>query len=119
MLPRYMLYKHVLSWNVVSRHVLFGYMAIWDVLSCWPVALLGARASAYALAEPQRAGSQHAAQLAGARQVPPVPRPQREVLVVAGDVAGIRAARGGEPVVRIRPCGGLLGIEAGGSDPRG
>jgi hypothetical protein len=90
------------------------------MLSRWSVTLMRARTGPHALAEPQRAGSQHAAQLADARHVSPVFRPQREILVVAGQVAGRRsAARGGEPVVRIRPRDSLLGIEAGGSDSGG
>ncbi len=108
MLPKHMLPRHMLSRYVAARHMLSG----------WPVPRLHARAGAHALAEPERAGPQHAAQLTGAGQVPPVPRPQREVLVVAGQVARVRAAaRGGEPVVRVRPGGSLLGIEAGGGDP--
>jgi hypothetical protein len=114
------LFGTVLFRTVLARHVLSGYMTAGCVLSRWRVALLRARPGAHALAEPQRAGPQYAAELAGARHVSPVPRPQREVLVVAGQVAGVRAAaRGGEPVVRVRPRGSLLGIEAGSSYPRG
>lgn len=128
-LARYMLSRlvrslRVLSWAVLARLMLFGYVLTryvmgGPVLSRWRAALLGARASAHALAQPQRAGPQHAAELAGARQVSPVPRPQGEVLVIAGQAASIRAAAGSrEPVVRVRPRCGLLGVEAGGGNPR-
>ena len=124
-LPRHMLGWHVLARQVLSGHVLSEYVLSGHVLagnvpsrhglSRRPVRRL--RSGAHALAEPQRARPKHAAQLTGARHVRPVPRPQREVLVVAGQ-AGIRAAaRGGEPVVRIRPGRGLLRIEAGSTDP--
>jgi hypothetical protein len=107
-----------LSGYVLFRYVLFRYVVGWHVLSRQRVALLRARASAHALAEPQRTGPQNAAELAGTWQVSPVPGPQREVLVVAGQVAGFRAAAGRrEPVVRVRPRRSLLGIEAGGSYP--
>ncbi len=124
----------VLSWTLLARTGLAGtrlagtrlagtglsrYVVGWHVLPRWRVALLRPRASAHALAEPQRAGPQHAAELADARQVSPVPGPQREVLVVAGQIADIRGgADGGEPVVRVRPRSSLLGIEAGCSYPR-
>jgi hypothetical protein len=128
-LARHMLSWHVqslsvLSWTGLARtglagHVLSRYVVGWHMLPRWRVALLWPRASAHALAEPQRAGPQHAAELADARQVPPVPGPQREVLVVAGQIADIRGgADGGEPVVRVRPRSSLLGIEAGRSYPR-
>jgi hypothetical protein len=112
-LSRNMLPGHVLPGSVLPRHVPSRY-----VLSRWPVPRLRARASTHALAEPHRAGPQHAAQLAGARQVSPVAREQREVLMVAGQAAAIRAAAtGGEPVVGVRPRGGLLGVEPGRGDP--
>jgi hypothetical protein len=132
-LARYMLSRHVQPLSVLARtvlagtvlagtglagRVLSGYVVGWHVAR-WRVALLRARARAHALAEPERAGPQYAAELAGARQVCPVPGPQREVLVLAGQVADIRAAAGsGEPVVRVRPRSSLLGIEAGGCYPR-
>jgi hypothetical protein len=104
-----------LSGYVLSRHVMG-----WRVLSRWPVALLRARARAHALAEPQRTGPQQTPELARAWHVTPVPGPQREVLMIAGQVTGSRAAAGGgEPVVRVRPRRSLLGIEAGGSYPPG
>jgi hypothetical protein len=120
----------MLAGNVLSRTVLAGtglsgdvlprYVVGWRVLSPLGVALLRPRASANALAEPQRAGPQHAPELARAWQVCPVPGPQREVLMLARQVAGFRtAARRREPVVRVGPRGSLLGIEAGGSYPPG
>jgi hypothetical protein len=105
--------------SVLAGHVLSRYVMGWHVLPRRRVALLRARASAHALAEPQRTGPQHAAELAGARHVSSVPGSQREVLVVTRRVADSRASAGsGEPVVRVRPRGRLLWIEAGGSYPR-
>jgi hypothetical protein len=118
-LARHMLDKRMLSGIVLTRSVLSRYVSTWQMLSRWPVALLRARSDAHALAEPERTGPQHAAQLAGARHVSPIPRPQGEVLVVAGQVGSVRAAaRGRKPVVRVRPRRSLLGISASGSDPR-
>jgi len=125
MLPSDVLCRNVLSYPVLSRNMLPGnvpsrYVLSRYVLSRWPVPRLRARAGTHALAEPQRAGPQHAAQLASARQVSPVAGAQREVLMVAGQAAAIRAsATGGEPVVRVRPGGGLLRVEPGRGDPCG
>jgi hypothetical protein len=135
-LPRNVLAWSVMAWSVLARQMLSGRVLAGHVLAermrLGPVLagkvpgrhrLSGRPAgwlqpSAHALAEPQRAGPKHAAQLAGARHVRPVPRPQREVLMVAGQVAGTRAAaRGREPVVRVRPGLSLLRIEAGGTNP--
>jgi hypothetical protein len=107
----------VLAGTGLSGYVLSRYVVGWRVLSRWRVALLLARASAHALAEPQGTGPQHAAELAGTWQVCPVPGPQREVLMLAGQVAGRAAAGGREPVVRVRPRRSLLGIEASRSYP--
>jgi hypothetical protein len=83
------------------------------------------RSGARAVTDPDRAGAQHTPQLAGAGQVGPVPRAQREVLGLTGQIAtqaerarvtgrgpGL-AGRAGEPVIRVRPGGRLLGIEPG------
>ena len=117
-LARTVLARNVLAGTGLSGRVLSRYWVGWQVLSRWCVALLRARASAHALAEPQGAGPQHAAEFAGTWQVSPVPGPQREVLMLAGQVARSRPAAGGrEPVVRVRPRRSLLGIEASLSYP--
>jgi len=117
-LARTVLARNVLAGTGLSGRVLSRYWVGWQVLSRWRVALLRARASAHALAEPQGAGPQHAAEFAGTWQVSPVPGPQREVLMLAGQVARSRPAAGGrEPVVRVRPRRSLLGIEASLSYP--
>jgi len=68
----------------------------------------------HALALPFGAGPQQAPKLPGARQIRPVPRPQREVLVVAGQVTGLRAGtHHREPVVGVGPGCRLLRILAG------
>ena len=124
-----MLPWHVRSLGVLARtglartglagHVLPRYVVGWHVLPRWRVALLRPRASAHALAEPQCAGPQHAAELADARHVSPVPGPQREELVVPRNIKKKNGgADGGEPVVRVRPRSSLLGIESGRSYPR-
>jgi hypothetical protein len=94
-----------------------------------------------ALADPDRAGPEHAPKLAGARRIEALAGAQREVLMIAGEVAGAvggaarllacqcrvlpcgpsmmepTVIRRGEPVVRIRPRRGLLGIRARRADP--
>ncbi len=89
-----------------------------------------------ALADPDRARAKHAPQFARARQVNALTRAERKVLVIAGQVAikmaqvastasggcirggtGVRAHR--EPVVRIWPGCGLVGILPRGADPLG
>jgi hypothetical protein len=54
-----------------------------------PMACPSVRADADAFADPYRSGSQHAAQLAALWQVEPLMRPQREVLVIAGEHASV------------------------------
>jgi hypothetical protein len=89
----------------------------------------GVRSGARALADPDRAGSQQAPQLAGAGQIRPVARAQREILRLAGQVttgmpgqAGLgmrlgarrvadRRRRHGEPVVGVRPGSGLPWVQ--------
>jgi hypothetical protein len=80
------------------------------------------RPGARAVADPDRAGAQHAPQLAGARQVGPVTRAEREVLGLAREIAAQMAGPGrrarrvrgpGEAVVWIGPRGGLARIEPG------
>ena len=80
-------------------------------------------AGSRALAEPDRARPQHAPQLAGAGQVTPVPRAQREVLMVVMPEAStgpavppgraVARAGSGESVVGVRPGRRLLGIQPG------
>jgi len=68
-LARAVLAQTGLAQTGLSGYVLSGYVVGWSVLSRWRVARLRARAGAHALAEPQRAGPQHAAELAGPWQV--------------------------------------------------
>jgi hypothetical protein len=87
-----------------------------------------ARPGARAVAGPDSARAQQAPQLTAARQVRPVTRAQREVLRLAGDedarigrrlrrlLIGRRPYGGGEPVVWIRPLGGLARIRPGPGD---
>lgn len=105
------------------------------------LARLGAAAYALALANPDRARPQDASQLAGLRQVDPLMRAQREVLVIAGDKSGgvlavaatrpglskpgisawarrTAAARYRKSVIRVRPSRRLLGILPGRTDSR-
>jgi hypothetical protein len=89
-----------------------------------------------AVADPYRTGAKHAPQFTRARQVDALTGAQREVLVITRQVAiqvapagcvppaacfsagtGIRASR--EPVVRIWPLGGLVGILTRGADALG
>ncbi len=70
-------------------------------------------AGAGALAYPDGAGTQHAPQLASARQVGPVARAESEILVVAGHRSG---GMGREPVIRVRPLGSEAGIQPGLAD---
>ena len=97
-------------------------------------AMLGGHPGAGAVADPYRAGAQHAAQLSGSRQIGAVPGPQHEVLSLARQVtAGMPACRdpaigrarlprngeqvrAREAVVGIRPCRGLLPVEPGLTD---
>ncbi len=84
-----------------------------------------------AFARPDGAGPEHAPQLAAARQVRPVARAQREVLLLAGKITtrmglrlrgttdGLRPRRSWEPVVWIRPLGGLPRIYSRSADPVG
>jgi hypothetical protein len=95
-----------------------------------------------ALSDPDRAGSQQASQFAGPRQVGPLVRAQREVLVVtrqeADRVTAVAAVRGRQqrasgyggpgdddairrrkPVIRVRPGRRLLGVIPGRADARG
>jgi hypothetical protein len=77
-------------------------------------------AGARALAVPYRGRPQYAAQLSGAGQIAAVPRPQGEVLVVAGQATDLwPAARTGEAVVRVRPGSGLLRVEPSCTDALG
>jgi hypothetical protein len=56
------------------------------------VASLRVSANADTLADPDRAGPQHAPQLAGLRQVKPLMRPQSEVLVIPRQGADAEAS---------------------------
>jgi hypothetical protein len=80
-----------------------------------------------AVAHPDSAGAQQTAQLTAARQVDAVPRAEREILRLARQVVaqlmsatgtrlGGRRRRAGEPVVRIGPRVGLLGVHPRGGD---
>ncbi|HXW43748.1 MAG TPA: hypothetical protein VEL03_03105 [Streptosporangiaceae bacterium] len=81
------------------------------------------RPGAGAVAQPDGTRAQHAPKFTGARQVRPVPGPQREVLGLTRQVArqvmpgaGAPGRRGGdlgarEAVVGIRPGAGLLRVE--------
>jgi hypothetical protein len=91
----------------------YGVLTCADVLVARPVQALATLGSGTgAVPEPDRARAQHAPQLAAARQVRAIARPEREVLGLAGQVAGrMRAGwvqrgpggRGREAVVWIWP----------------
>jgi hypothetical protein len=85
------------------------------------VAAVAGRPGSRALAGPHGARTQYAPQLAVARQIGPVAGAQREVLRLAGKVApglgGRHLRRSGEPVIRIRPLGGLARIGPRPADP--
>jgi hypothetical protein len=119
-----MLARHsVRTWHSVLRGDRRHVLAAWIL------------ADTEALAHPDSAGTKHAPQFAGARQVDAITRAQREVLVIAGKVAdrlaaaasvpagrcrirfraGVQAGRIAatwcrEPVIWIRPYGHLLGV---------
>jgi hypothetical protein len=125
-----------------SRLEMRQMLARLEMLARWDVLTLAVLANSGALAHPYSAGAEHASQLAGTGEVSTVTRAQREVLMVAGQVAdrltaaatvaasGCRvepgasgrsaaAAGGGKPVVRIRPGRCLLGILPGRADALG
>jgi hypothetical protein len=109
-----------------------GMLTCADVMVAWPVqapssTLSGAgRPGAGAVPDPDRARAQDAAQLTAARQVRSVTGAEREVLGLAGQIAGrVRPGwiqrgagrRRGKPVVWVRPRRRLLGVVACPVDP--
>ena len=66
-------------------------------------------ASAGTLTQPNSTGPKHAPQLTRARQIRPVARAQRKILMVAGHRSGGMCR---EPVIWVRPFGGQRWIAA-------
>jgi hypothetical protein len=122
--------RHLLAGRLIPlRRIARGRnaaLARWPVLALHPVRVR--LPDANALANPDRIRAENTPEFAGAGQVDALPRPEREVLMIAGKVAvpatghasvpcrarnrarAVAVARSREPVVRIWPRGRLRRI---------